>query len=292
MNENTCTELIEDLRAYAIRNSIFEKFRNSHSVSDELCKKTTGLRADEFLEVFDDLISMKDSINRTKSQALAIYLFWLKSGLSQITISAYFGNELTQIDISHINQQVRNALTKHFVPKHIGSKAITRAQLISRNSPFVNTFCDSKQNKIAAVVADATYLEIVCAPDGYIVDIYGLYPATWNDAKILVDILEDLGDLPSLLSEGDFWILDRGFRDCIDVLEKTYNFKTMMPCFLDKSQKQFTTEQANESRMVTKMRWVIESINGILKKCFRALDGRLENKSLPHTHEDMRIAGS
>ena len=31
---------------------------------------------------------------------------------------------------------------------------------------------------------------IICAPDGYIVDIYGLYSATWNDARILKHILE------------------------------------------------------------------------------------------------------
>ena len=132
---------------------------------------------------------------------------------------------------------------------------------------------------------------IVCAPDGYIVDIYGLYPATFNDSKIMVDVLENYPDLTSLLNEGDFVILDRGFRDCIQKLEKTYNFKTMLPCFLDKNMSQFTTQQANQSRIVTKMRWIIEAVIGILKNKYQALDGKLENKSLPHILEDFRIAG-
>ena len=318
LNSIHCTELIVHLKAFAKDNSIFRKFQ-SPFVEEELCIKTTSLKAIEFLEIYNSLLSMKNSSKRTKSQALAIYLFWLKTGLSQTLISTYFGGGLTQIDISHFNQQVRDSLSLHFVPKYIGSQAINRDQLIGRNSPFINKFCETPfpHNKIAAVLADATYLEIgkstnhafqrltyscqklynllkpflICAPDGYIVDIYGPYPATWNDAKILIDLLEDESDLRALLNEGDYWILDRGFRDSIDTLETTYKFRTMMPCFLEASQKQFTTEQANQSRLVTKSRWVVEAVFGVIKKSYRALDGKLENKSLLHTKKDFRIAG-
>ena len=39
------------------------------------------------------------------------------------------------------------------------------------------------------------------------------------------------------------------------------------------------------------MRWIIEAVIGILKNKYQALDGKLENKSLPHILEDFRIAG-
>ena len=148
LNSIDCTELIVHLKAFAKDNSIFRKFQ-SPFVEEELCIKTTSLKAIEFLEIYNSLLSMKNSSKRTKSQALAIYLFWLKTGLSQTLISTYFGGGLTQIDISHFNQ-------------YIGSQAINRDQLIGRNSPFINKFCETPfpHNKIAAVLADATYLEI------------------------------------------------------------------------------------------------------------------------------------
>ena len=43
---------------------------------------------------------------------------------------------------------------------------------------------------------------VICAPDGYIVDIFGPYPATMNDASILIDVLNEHTDLTDLLKEG------------------------------------------------------------------------------------------
>ena len=53
-----------------------------------------------------------------------------------------------------------------------------------------------------------------------------------------------------------------------------------MPACVEKGQKQLTTLQANQSRMITKCCWVIEVINSFLKTSFRALD-KLRNKCLP-----------
>ena len=58
--------------------------------------------------------------------------------------------------------------------------------------------------------------------------------------------------LVNLLKEGDVMILDRGSRDAVIELENGYKLKVMMPIFLEKGQKQFTTKHANESRLVTK----------------------------------------
>jgi hypothetical protein len=64
-----------------------------------------------------------------------------------------------------------------------------------------------------------------------------------------------------------------------------------MPAFLSKNKNQLNTQQANSSRIVTKLRWVVEAINTFLKNSFKALR-QVQNKSLPHTHEDYRIAGA
>lgn len=65
-----------------------------------------------------------------------------------------------------------------------------------------------------------------------------------------------------------------------------------MPNLLEKNQRQFTTQQANESRLCTKTRWVVEATNSILKQKFRALDSTVQNKQLPHYLDDFKIAGA
>jgi hypothetical protein len=57
-----------------------------------------------------------------------------------------------------------------------------------------------------------------------------------------------------------------------------------------KEQIQLTTLQANESRFVTKCRWVVEGINGFLKK-FKSLK-EVENNSLKHIIYDYKIAAA
>ena len=96
-------------------------------------KNTTGLSQEHFLDLLSSLRSMRDSINRTKSQALAVYLFWLKTGLGQQTIASYFNLE-NRISISHMCQQVRDALTEDFVPFNSGPSVMGRDEWVKQNS--------------------------------------------------------------------------------------------------------------------------------------------------------------
>ena len=75
------------------------------------------------------------------------------------------------------------------------------------------------------------------------------------------------------------------------LLEEELKILPKMPYFLDKNQKQSKTEQANQSRMCIKIRWVKEATNSFLKHKFRALDAIVQNKSFPHYLIDFRFAG-
>jgi hypothetical protein len=123
------------------------------------------------------------------------------------------------------------------------------------------------------------------------VHIYGLFEATKNDATILTEILNSDKDLRDLLKPGDTLVLDRGFRDCVKELQRSYELSVKMPELLKRGEKQFETVNANNSRLVTKVRWTVEVINTFLKNSFKALK-EVPNQSLPHTHEDYKIAGS
>ncbi|OXA46743.1 hypothetical protein Fcan01_18240 [Folsomia candida] len=80
----------------------------------------------------------------------------------------------------------------------------------------------------------------VC-PDGYIIEPTGLFYGDNgnNDANILRKMMEEQDSIMSLLEEDD------------------------------KNQVQFTTTEANKSRLVTMLRWVVESVNGRLKNKFK-----------------------
>lgn len=122
---------------------------------------------------------------------------------------------------------------------------------------------------------------IICCTDGYFIDCYGPFRANMNDASILEYILETEKDLLEILQPNKTTLfLDRGFRDIYERLKTApYNFNPKMPYCpqihskkkvntvqdsdslvengdaraKNKKQKQLTTEQANQSRLVTKV---------------------------------------
>ena len=81
----------------AVNNDIFFKFKNILGLNDELCLHNTGYKKDQFFYIYDFLLhyedesKMRNTNERSLSQALAIYLYWLKTGLDQDSIANHFG---------------------------------------------------------------------------------------------------------------------------------------------------------------------------------------------------------
>ena len=116
----------------------------------------------------------------------------------------------------------------------------------------------------------------------------GPYLTNQNDAEILRSVIEDPTGLYKFLKHGDIFVLDRGFRDVKDALEKK-GFTVLMPA-LKGNRKQLSTEESNESRFVTKVRWVVEAVHGVLKQKYRLLDHKIDNKLIPKIGSYFRIA--
>ncbi|CAC5402839.1 unnamed protein product [Mytilus coruscus] len=82
-----------------------------------------------------------------------------------------------------------------------------------------------------------------------------------NDAAITKHMVTvNAEGMNEWLQQDDVCIVDRGFRDVVEYLEEQ-GFSVQMPLYLKKGQKQHTTEEANTSRLVTKVRWIVESVN-------------------------------
>ena len=75
------------------------------------------------------LNNLKNSPTRTKEQALSIYLFWLITGSTQSHIALFFGLE-NRLIVQKVCEQVRQALLKDFGSNILGSRTLTRNELI------------------------------------------------------------------------------------------------------------------------------------------------------------------
>jgi len=119
---------------------------------------------------------------------------------------------------------------------------------------------------------------IVCMPDGYIIEVEGVFYADGknNDASILNYMYAKSDGFLSICGQDATLILDGGFCDSIAVAEEQGHVVSM-PRLLAKGQKQFTDLEGNASRMVTKLRWVIESVNGRIKNVFHFFRNTISN---------------
>lgn len=122
---------------------------------------------------------------------------------------------------------------------------------------------------------------LLVAPDGYILAIQGPYffDARNNDAAMLLkEFNDDVEGMRAWFEEGDIVLIDRGYRDATDFLEGI-RIRYEMPTFLQRNERQLSTEDANRSWLVTKSRWIVESRNGHLKSIFKFFD-----KVVPYAH--------
>lgn len=308
-------KIIYDLRDRATSNSLFHKFSSVNTLPSNMCKCITGLEVAEFKELIESLDTMRNSTERSVTQAVAVYLYWLRTGLSQERIAIYLGIQ-HQSDISRYLQQVRDALSDKFVAKNLGAKHLKREEWLNHRSVIAKNLFDLGNDQLA-LIADGTYCYcqkssnnnfqrktyseqkkrhlvkpmVICTTDGYIVDIFGPFEACLNDARILIDLFEKNGDLRQLVHARDVFLVDRGFYDCIEPLESKLECQFYMPSYIPKGDKQLTCYEANVTRYITKCRWVIEALNRFFKETFRALD-EVNNKSLPHILQDFRIAAA
>jgi len=123
-------------------------------------------------------------------------------------------------------------MTKDFVKKHLGPTVLSRDVWLTKNTVLVKTCFDLNEDSLA-LIGDGSYIYcekssnnsiqrllysgqkhrhlvkpfVLCSTNGRIIDVYGPYPATANDASILKHILETDDDLNSLLKVLNYLLL-------------------------------------------------------------------------------------
>lgn len=213
---------------------IFDKFKNMATLDEEQCYKITRWSKIQFITFSKYITSLNDTAGRTKEQLIAIYRYWLFKGLDQSSLAVY-KNSTSQQQISHYLDQIRLAMRSDFVPFFLGANRSREFYLHHNNTTAKELHSMGKTT--LGVVADGTYTHlekssnnqfqylsysgqkkdnlikpfIICCLDGYIIDCYGPFQATYNDATILDYILDTDENLVRILKPKKTIIfLDRG----------------------------------------------------------------------------------
>ena len=278
-------------------------------------KELTGHTIEQIKELTNKYIratKIKSSEIRNREQALTIYLTKLRRALTNEDLAKMYN--ISVDNVKNCVKKIRKELYENMVKQKLGLKNMSREMLASHNCPMVNALHCRAPGSIS-IMADGTYIYIqksadndfqwktfsvqkgrhlvkpmilICS-DGYIIDGFGPYEATKNDATIMTEILEKEKDqFERLFKDGDVMIVDRGFRDAKAALEQR-GFVVKMPTCTHSHQATLTTQQANETRITTAVRWRIECINGKLKQ-YKLLDHVRPNRTLQSLRSDCKIA--
>lgn len=275
----------------------------------------TGLNTEQFGSVLEETPSLRQAANRPRT-VLGVYLSKLRTGESNERLSNLFN--MSRRTLERKLASAREHLTADFVHTNLGMDHITRQNILDRNLFLARGIYGNDANTKSIIICDGTYVYIekssnflfqrlsyshhkfqnllkpfliVCS-DGYIIDVLGPYAATTSDATIMNNLCADENHAFHWFFEpNDVFVLDRGFRDSILTLE-AHGYEAHIPPTKDRNENQLTTEQANKSRLVTIIRWVVEAVNGKFKNRFKLLRQDYFNRALPHMFTDFKIAAA
>lgn len=271
-------------------------------------------------EQFEDLLSCLPTLYThfpkpaRASDALYMYLMKVRTGYPNEDIGAAFG--ISKTTVGRYLDKARDAISTDFMCEHINIVQ-DREELIQRSSAMCKGIFDPNGEKVV-LVCDGTYIFInksrnykmqrdtytdqkkrnnikimmIVTTNGYIVHALGPYKAGQNDARILQEIDQTTNVFTSL-RDGDILLLDRGFRDCVDYF-KAKGMDVKMPALIQRSANgtQLSTIDANKTRLVTALRFVVEARNGHMKTVYKIFNAIWNSLSLPHLVTDFQICAA
>lgn len=253
---------------------------------------------------------------------LLCFLCKIRQGVSDEFLQVIFRYSTRQ-RVSLAMKTVLHSLSMNFVPNNIGFGCITHENYVAQHiTDFANELYNPRPNleRPAIMIIDGTYAYLekssnfrelrqtycvhkhehlvkpimIVAPDGYILSIQGPYCSDYhnNDARILIDQFQrNLEDMENWIQPGDIFLVDRGYRDAVPFLNQR-QVHCKMPMSLGNGQAQLTTEEANENRLITKSRWVVESRNGHLRSKFKFFDKTIEKAHISDLNKYLLVAGA
>ena len=276
LNRTAITKLMQHMRQMCLQQA--DKAIDFDKIKDDDCVQLTGLSRAQFEDLCAHILDkIKSTPSRSPRMSVGLFLLKLKSGMSNRLLATLF--RISRSSIRRAIVTVRHALMRSFVPLYLGLESFTCETIIRQHTrPLAKSLFGVGDDSMILVL-DGTYIYIQksdnfcfqrqsysvhkCRPlvkpmvvvttTGHFVTIMGPYIARNNDASILNHMLKsNVDDFRSFINENDVMVIDRGFRDSVKLLEEM-GVHAAMPKFLKKGQKQMAVEDANMSRLVTKV---------------------------------------
>lgn len=278
---------------------------DSDNISDANFFKWIGFSKSNFRQIFAYTRQIKP-IN------LAVFLCKLRHSLPNHLIGDIFN--ISTSSVANYIASAREDLLQQLVPIMINCHS--REVLSNHCTTIARTLFDVQSDQIC-LAWDATYrliqksanylaqrqffsmhkklplhkVMVGITSDGFIAYAFGPYRSNLDDAQILDDCLHRYHDQLNILQTGDVFIMDRGFRDVVPELQSDqYGFRPFTPAMANG--RPLTTTEANQSRHVTKVRYIVEQAFGRLKKRFKFFAIPAHNGSLKHDFELLTVAFS
>jgi hypothetical protein len=277
LSRTAINDLLQKMRSACLTHN---KSLNFDSLNETDYPALTGLTRQQFDDVCRHLTDkVKNTPNRSSRTTIGLFLLKLFSGMSNKLLATIFG--LSKSSVRRAVSTVRHSFMRSFVPLYLGIESLTRESIIENHTrPLAKALFATNENQLILVL-DGTYIYInksnnfqfqrrtysmhkgrplvkpmvVVTTTGHFVTIVGPYLADGknNDAAILTHMLQaNIQDIRNFLQEGDVVVVDRGFRDSLSLLADL-GIEAQMPAIVKKGQKQLATEDANASRLVTKV---------------------------------------
>lgn len=283
---------------------------------DTEMKLLSGHSKEEFKKLLCDV---PDLVNEFKtkdkaSDALYIYLMRLRTGRTYEEIGVHF-----RIPVKTVQRRcdvVREILKKSIVPANVNFE-MPRNELLEHKSKTSSILFDDTNPDSAHVILDGTYIYLEKSTnyrfqkvsynahkmrnylkimmgvltDGKIAFVLGPFKAIENDAVITEKIFSATNAAPAIKSftQNDVFIVDRGFRDCETTLINL-GFIVKMPTCGENTK--LSTKNANDSRLVTRVRYNVERVNGVMKSVWKIFSNTIDIHYIPKIMDDFEIAAA
>ena len=258
VNRSTLKGLLDKLKSKLAKQSTQRCLDfDCGSMCDEDFESLTGVNRAAFDEICSNISHIvRNTPARTLRNSVGMFLFKMRSGLSNRILASLF--KASRSSIRRAIKSVRMALVNSFVPQNLGLQHITREQVIENHTrPLAQTIFGSITSSPAILVLDGTYIYIqksgnfkfqrrtfsmhkgrplvkpmvIVTTTGYVLTVLGPYFADQrnNDASILTHMMtKNVENVKEWIQEDDVFVVDRGFRDSLDLLEDL-GFKQKCP---------------------------------------------------------------
>lgn len=278
-------------------------------------KMRTSLTIMQFYDLLHELPTLLSNSNNEDdaSDTLFMYLMKIRTGASNAEIGTHFA--FSQRTIGRRLQTARTAILNDFVPRFVNYSR-TRDDLIGHCTKISRSLFDPNHMGKVILILDGTYIFIeksqqhefqkqtynshkkrnyikimnIVTTDGTIVGTFGPFEARQNDACIMEQILDSNPIIFEQIKAGDDFLVDRGFQTVVTALRKK-GINVQIPAS-EPNNKQLSTKDANDARKITKLRFEVEHMNGMIKNVYRIFQITQETYWIPTLMNDYTIAAA